>query len=461
MVKQETVKALDHDYDDGVVTTEPTAETKGVMTFTCQRTDCGHTYTQDIEALGYDITFLNPGGSVIKTINKKAGEALDAGEYPETIQVKLDVNEEFVAWDIASILSVTESLTVTAKTRIKIEAENSNYYYNDSESDVFVSDIGSNGKSVYLNNGTVVMEYTVNVTGSAQYILGVAVWHRSGKTDGKLNEILNFSLKTAVDSDYSTILTNGTYTYTSAWGDFVETDVARLTLKEGEYVIKLQGKAYANVDYITLTKCDDYVLHLEAEKYSQGTYADGSAITVNASTNSSNGGYLHMISKSATLVYNFKATKDLKLSFALAMGHRDSTLNKISEYITVYVNGTAIDLGDLAFTIDGMGQDSNGDGVKGAYGVCELITLGDISFKQGVNEIKIEMTNKNHSCWELDYLTLTGNMSESDLKKADFYLLQVEAESSNSAVYDSGSVYNLTPNILLWRPRTETPSARC
>ena len=45
--------ALGHDYDEGVVTTEPDCTNKGVKTFTCTRDNCGHTYTEPVEELGH------------------------------------------------------------------------------------------------------------------------------------------------------------------------------------------------------------------------------------------------------------------------------------------------------------------------------------------------------------------------------------------------------------------------
>ncbi len=47
----EVIPATGHDYDDGVVTTEPTYTENGVKTFTCH--NCGDTYTESIPALGY------------------------------------------------------------------------------------------------------------------------------------------------------------------------------------------------------------------------------------------------------------------------------------------------------------------------------------------------------------------------------------------------------------------------
>ncbi len=48
----EEIDALGHDYDEGVVTTNPTCTEKGVKTFTCQN-DNSHTYTKPVDALGH------------------------------------------------------------------------------------------------------------------------------------------------------------------------------------------------------------------------------------------------------------------------------------------------------------------------------------------------------------------------------------------------------------------------
>ena len=46
------VPAFDHDWDDGVVTTDPTETDAGVKTYTCQN-DNSHTYTEEVPALGH------------------------------------------------------------------------------------------------------------------------------------------------------------------------------------------------------------------------------------------------------------------------------------------------------------------------------------------------------------------------------------------------------------------------
>ncbi|MBQ7874504.1 MAG: hypothetical protein IJ306_05015 [Oscillospiraceae bacterium] len=50
-----TVPALGHSYDEGVVTTEPTCEGKGVKTYTCAT--CGGTKTEDVPELGHDYQY--------------------------------------------------------------------------------------------------------------------------------------------------------------------------------------------------------------------------------------------------------------------------------------------------------------------------------------------------------------------------------------------------------------------
>ena len=54
--KTETIDPIDHHYDNGVITTYPTATTPGVMTYTCLN-GCGSSYTTEIPALGDKIPY--------------------------------------------------------------------------------------------------------------------------------------------------------------------------------------------------------------------------------------------------------------------------------------------------------------------------------------------------------------------------------------------------------------------
>ena len=51
IIAQKTIPTLEHTWDAGVVTTEPTTTSPGVKTFTCTRESCGATRTEEIPAL--------------------------------------------------------------------------------------------------------------------------------------------------------------------------------------------------------------------------------------------------------------------------------------------------------------------------------------------------------------------------------------------------------------------------
>lgn len=61
------VSALGHDWDDGVVTLEPTTTSEGVRTFTCKRAGCGATYTLPIDKLPEETTTTSSRRSPIVT----------------------------------------------------------------------------------------------------------------------------------------------------------------------------------------------------------------------------------------------------------------------------------------------------------------------------------------------------------------------------------------------------------
>ncbi|MBR5283930.1 MAG: hypothetical protein IKU27_02615, partial [Clostridia bacterium] len=52
LTAQQPIEALGHDYNEGIVTTQPGCETPGVKTFTC-RNDGKHTYTEDVAPIGH------------------------------------------------------------------------------------------------------------------------------------------------------------------------------------------------------------------------------------------------------------------------------------------------------------------------------------------------------------------------------------------------------------------------
>ncbi len=53
LVTQEVMPVLGHDWDEGIVTTDPTCTETGVKTFTCMREGCNATTTEDVAAKGH------------------------------------------------------------------------------------------------------------------------------------------------------------------------------------------------------------------------------------------------------------------------------------------------------------------------------------------------------------------------------------------------------------------------
>lgn len=123
-----------------------------------------------------------------------------------------------------------------------------------------------------------------------------------------------------------------------------------------------------------------------------------------------NGGkYIHSATndgrRDAVLIYNITATKDTTVTLTMAMAHRDSTLKKISDYITVSVNGQAVSLGEKKFTLQGWAFNPNSP----TNFTFEEIEIGEIQLIAGqTNTIKIETIS--NSAWELDYVILSGDV---------------------------------------------------
>lgn len=75
-----TTEAEAHDWDEGIVTTQPTEDTDGILTYTCDT--CGYTYTEAIPALGPKlcITFSVPEG--VATVDSLYGYEEDVLTLP-------------------------------------------------------------------------------------------------------------------------------------------------------------------------------------------------------------------------------------------------------------------------------------------------------------------------------------------------------------------------------------------
>lgn len=99
IVAQQTINALDHAWDEGVVTKKATRAEDGVKTFTCTR-DASHTKTEAIPALGVQITVTaNELGSTTLNGVATTGSAQKVA-YASTYTLKATANEdaEFIGW---------------------------------------------------------------------------------------------------------------------------------------------------------------------------------------------------------------------------------------------------------------------------------------------------------------------------------------------------------------------------
>ena len=81
LVPQETVPALGHSWNDGVVTLEPTCTTKGIKTYTCSR--CSETNNDDIAELGHDLVSDAEVAPTCLNVGKTAGHHCSRCDYTD------------------------------------------------------------------------------------------------------------------------------------------------------------------------------------------------------------------------------------------------------------------------------------------------------------------------------------------------------------------------------------------
>ncbi len=81
-----TISAYGHDYDNGVITTEPTAETDGIITYTCKR--CKHQDTKILGKLGDGEPYIE--GSFQKKGWDAVNDLIKASKEKDTISIILN-----------------------------------------------------------------------------------------------------------------------------------------------------------------------------------------------------------------------------------------------------------------------------------------------------------------------------------------------------------------------------------
>ena len=81
-----TISAYGHDYDNGVITTEPTAETDGIITYTCKR--CKHQDTKNLGKLGDGEPYIE--GSFQKKGWDAVNDLIKVSKEKDTISITLN-----------------------------------------------------------------------------------------------------------------------------------------------------------------------------------------------------------------------------------------------------------------------------------------------------------------------------------------------------------------------------------
>ena len=103
-----TISAYGHDYDNGVITTEPTAETDGIITYTCKR--CKHQDTKNLGKLGDGEPYI--GGSFQKKGWDAVNDLIKASKEKDTISIILNGSRTLPASVLSGIKGKDISLNL-------------------------------------------------------------------------------------------------------------------------------------------------------------------------------------------------------------------------------------------------------------------------------------------------------------------------------------------------------------
>ena len=103
-----TISAYGHDYDSGVITTEPTTETDGIITYTCKR--CKHQDTKNLGKLGDGEPYIE--GSFQKKGWDAVNDLIKASKEKDTISITLNGAKVFPATVLSEIKGKDISLNL-------------------------------------------------------------------------------------------------------------------------------------------------------------------------------------------------------------------------------------------------------------------------------------------------------------------------------------------------------------
>ncbi|MBQ7778317.1 MAG: S-layer homology domain-containing protein [Oscillibacter sp.] len=189
--------ALDHDWDEGVITTQPTEDAEGVKTYTCQRTDCGATKTESVSKLAkQEVSWFPAGpitwtyGQVVSAQNTAYNDTADGGAltYTSSDENVATVDE----YGKAKIVGAgTVQITATAAAVPGKYAETSASYtliINKAPLTVTASDASitygqAPANTGWTATGFVYDDNTADVTGTASYTYGYEQFGTAGSYD--------------------------------------------------------------------------------------------------------------------------------------------------------------------------------------------------------------------------------------------------------------------------------------
>ena len=103
-----TISAYGHNYDNGVITTEPTAETNGIITYTCKR--CKHQDTKNLGKLGDGEPYIE--GSFQKKGWDAVNDLIKASQEKDTISITLNGSRTLPASVLSEIKGKDISLNL-------------------------------------------------------------------------------------------------------------------------------------------------------------------------------------------------------------------------------------------------------------------------------------------------------------------------------------------------------------
>ena len=103
-----TIPAYGHDYDNGVITTEPTAETDGIITYTCKR--CKHQDTKNLGKLGDGEPYIE--GNFQKKGWDAVNDLIKASKEKDTIFITLNGSRTLPASVLSEIKGKDISLNL-------------------------------------------------------------------------------------------------------------------------------------------------------------------------------------------------------------------------------------------------------------------------------------------------------------------------------------------------------------